>query len=513
MLWERKHNMSDQSNHKTTSEEPGKEQKPGEPWEKQKPGEPWEKGKKPELTPAQAKKKRETTIMIVMIVCAVLTVLVTAGVLLYNRWVKKPELPGPKPAQTADPAISLPPGVDPTGEPTLDIEAIQPKVGGERRSEDIYTILIFGSDTTSGLTDTMMVATYDVTNQKATVVSLPRDTLINSSARPNISAKKLNAVYNVYGQGERGIEALRNEVSELVGFAPDYYVQINWELVGEMVDAIGGVWFDVPRHMEYYDPYQDLNIYQEKGYRLLDGDDAMQIVRFRHSNDGSAISDIERLNIQHSFLKAVLKQTLQIGNITRIGQLIELFNSRVNSDLAVENMLWFGQEAVLGGLKVDDVEFCTMPHLLGVYGQESFVYPIQSQLLTLINGSLNPFVEQVTIRQLDLMSVAPNGGLRSSTGRLAEPSLANPPVVNTPAPVESDPPASEPVESDPPESGPPASEEPTGSPVESTPVESGPPEEDPAASSPEPTPAETRPAWLDPAEDSGNVTDWGETPD
>ena len=292
--------MSDQN--KTTGEEP---------WKRQ-PEEPWEKKKKPELTPAQAKKKRETTVMIVMIAAAALTVLITAGVLLYSRWVKKPELPSPNAAQTADPAASLPAGVDATEEPTLDIEAVQPKVGGERRSADIYTILIFGSDTTSGLTDTMMVATYDVTNQKATVMSLPRDTLINSSARPNISAKKLNAVYNVYGQGERGVEALRSEVSELVGFTPDYYVQIDWALVGEMVDAIGGVWFDNPYHMQYYDPHQDLDIYQPQGYRLLWGSDAMQVVRWRHNDPGIpynpgvskayAASDLERLAVQHAFL-------------------------------------------------------------------------------------------------------------------------------------------------------------------------------------------------------------------
>ena len=46
-----------------------------------------------------------------------------------------------------------------------------------------------------GMDGTMMVATYDVTNQRAAVMSLPRDTLINSSARPNINAKKLNAVW------------------------------------------------------------------------------------------------------------------------------------------------------------------------------------------------------------------------------------------------------------------------------------------------------------------------------
>ena len=457
------------------------------------PGKRLEKQAKPALTPEQARKKKEKHTMIIMIVAAVIVTLSAAVVLLYNRWVKRPDLPGPDPTpspQTSD--TDLPPDESP--EPTLDIDAIQPKVGGERKSQAIYTILIFGSDTTSGLTDTMMVATYDVTNQKATVMSLPRDTLINSSARPSIDAKKLNAVYNVYGQGDRGIQALKNEVSELVGFVPDYYVQIDWELVGEMVDAIGGVWFDNHYHMEYYDPYQNLNIYQEQGYRKLTGDDAMQIVRWRHNGyingkSGPRIptggnwsdSDLSRLNLQHAFLKAVLDQTLQIGNITKIGQLIKLFNSRVKSDLAVENMLWFAQEAVVGGLKVDDVEFCTMPNAGSSYGGRTFVYPIQSQLLTIINESLNPYKEEVTIKQLDLMSPNGNGGLRSSTGRLAEPSLAYPPVTETDEPEESDPIESDPLESDPVESGPAGSD-----PVESEPIDSPPPASDPVEPDPPP---------------------------
>ena len=268
------------------------------------------------------------------------------------------------------------------------------------------------------------------------------------------------------------------------------------------MDAIGGVWFYYPRHMEYYDPFQDLNIYQEKGYRKLSGDDAMQIVRFRHSNDGTAISDLERLSIQHEFLKAVLKQTLQIGNLTRIDQIIRLFESRVESDLDVKNMLWFGKEAVMGGLQVDDVEFLTMPTVLGQYGGRDFVYPVQSELLAMTNEFLNPFVEQVTIRQLDLMSVAPNGGLRSSTGRLAEPSLANPPVVNTPKPEESDPAESNPLESGEPQgSAPVATEPPPSSPVDTMPpVESEPP----ATAAVEPEPLPTQAEGEDPI-------DWGET--
>lgn len=474
------------------------------------PGKRLEKKARPALTPEQARKRKEKRIMIVMIVLAVIMTIAAALVLLYNRWVKRPDLPAPGP----DASVSLSP--DATPEPTLDIDAIEPKVGGERRSDAIYTILIFGSDTTSGLTDSMMVATYDVSNQKAAVMSLPRDTLINSSARPNISAKKLNAVYNVYGQGEDGIEALRSEVSELVGFTPDYYVQIDWELVGEMVDAIGGVWFDNPYHMEYYDPYQELSIYQEKGYRKINGFAAMQIVRWRHNGkgaDGKTIpgggdgSDISRLELQHSFLKAVLDQTLQIGNITKVGQLIKLFNSRVKSDLSVENMLWFAQEAVLGGLKVDDVEFYTMPILNGSYLERgyrepsAFVYPKQSELLTLINEKLNPFVEQVTIKQLDLMSQNADGSLRSSTGRLAAPELGNPPVVETDPPEESGPIESDPVESGPIESDPIASD-----PVESDPVQSDPVDSPPLESAPiEPDPSAT--------EAGGDAFDWGDTAD
>ncbi len=494
-----------------------RDEKHNEPWDREAPGKRLEKRNKPILTPEQARKRKEKRVMAVMIVLAAVMVIAASLVLLYNRWVKRPDLPpGPGPAV---PSASLPP--DATPEPTLDIDAIEPKVGGERKSGAIYTVLIFGSDTTSGLTDTMMVATYDVANQRATVMSLPRDTLINSSARPNINAKKLNAVYNVYGQGDKGVGALRSEVSELVGFSPDYYVQIDWELVGEMVDAIGGVWFDNPYHMEYYDPYQDLNIYQEIGYRKLDGNDAMQIVRWRHNNKGVPIkpgssvcdvSDLERLNVQHAFLKAVLKQTLQIGNITRIGQLIKLFNSRVKSDLAVENMLWFAQEAVLGGLKVDDVEFLTMPTKRGSYYQSgyknpfTFVYPVQGELLTLINESLNPFVEEVTIRQLDLMSVNADGSLRSSTGRLAAPELGQPPVRETDPPAETDPMESVPVESGPPESDPVES-----APADSPPVESGPADSPPVDS---PAPANA-PGEPDPpaAEAGEGVTGWGETSD
>ena len=130
-------------------------------------------------------------------------------------------------------------------------EGTRPRSDGERKSQDYYTVLILGRDTGGGgNTDTMLLASYDVTNQKATVMSIPRDTMVNVSW----DIKKINSVYNWYGGGDRGIQYLYKEIAQLVGFEPDYQVIVEWEAVGQIVDAMGGVWFDVPRDMYYTRP-------------------------------------------------------------------------------------------------------------------------------------------------------------------------------------------------------------------------------------------------------------------
>ena len=474
---------------------------------------------------SRKKKKKEKIIMVVMIVLAVIMALAAALAVLYGRWVRKPSLPstGDEPSISADtPTAGL--SDDPSvSDEDLDLDSVQPKVGGTRKSQDYYTILVFGADESSGLTDSIMLVSYDVTNQKATVMSIPRDTLVNVRS----SYKSINGVYKLNGKGEKGTKALKNEVSDLVGFTPDYYVMIDWSIVGKMVDAIGGVYFDVPWDMWYSDPYQDLYIDLKEGYQLLDGDKAMQLVRWRKNMDPKTYKilsdhssgDVGRLKIQQDFLKAVLKQTLQLKNVTKIGQLAQLFGENVTSDLSIENLFWFGSQAIMGGLNADNVTFTTMPYYGGGYGEYTAkVYPNRKALLTLINESLNPFVEEVTMKELDLISVNKDGTLSASSGKLADPSAAIPKPSASPSaePGEDDEPviSPEPGESgEPTESGDPAvSPDPSvsGDPaVSPDPAESQEPAPsgDPAETgTPEPTPdpIETMPDWLRP--DTGTET-------
>ncbi|MCD8331189.1 MAG: LCP family protein, partial [Oscillospiraceae bacterium] len=156
------------------------------------------------------------------------------------------------------------------------------------RKENFYTFLVLGRDTGGGgNTDTILLAAYDVDNQALNVMSIPRDTMVNIP----YDIKKINGVYNYAGGGDEGIQAVYTEVSQLVGFVPDFSVVVEWEAVGELVDAIGGVWFDVPYNMYYDDPTQDLHIYVDKGYQLLDGETAMSVIRWRQNNDGTGYTD------------------------------------------------------------------------------------------------------------------------------------------------------------------------------------------------------------------------------
>ncbi len=416
--------------------------------------------------PLKPKKKRRLTWQqIVLIILIVVLALALIGTLVWRNTFVKPELPNRTPPE----ANSTQSGDTTSKEPEIDYgDGIRPRADGERKSADYYTILIIGRDTGGGgLTDTLLLASYDVTNQKATVMSIPRDTMVNVPW----DIKKINGVYNYYGGGEKGIQHLYKEISQLVGFEPDWKVVVEWEAVGEIVDAMGGVYFDVPRNMNYDDPLQDLHIHQTKGYRLLSGDDAMQVLRYRHDNRVNGVmpgypeGDLGRVKTQQAFLKAMLEQLLQVKNMTKIGNFITVFQNNVETDLTFQNILWFAQQAIFGGLGVDNVNFLTMPNYVkdvysrttdrstnGKYTTQNYVLPNAKQLLEVVNSDLSPFKEVFTMSDLDIMSVNSNGSIRSSTGYVEDKAAAAPPVYVT-KPAEEEPPEEEDPEN-PPEENP-----------------------------------------------------------
>ena len=82
---------------------------------------------------------------------------------------------------------------------------------------------------------------------------------------------------------------LAEAVSKVLNGMPiHYYMAVDYEGVGNIVDAIGGVWYDVPFHMKYDDTtkgIEDLHIDIPAGRQHLDRENAVEFLRFRKTND------------------------------------------------------------------------------------------------------------------------------------------------------------------------------------------------------------------------------------
>lgn len=390
--------------------------------------------------PKPPRKGKLTRQQIILIVVVVVLAVMLAAVLAIRSLFVRPEIPRRNDTQNAADADG---DGRPDGPETIDYgDGIRPRGGGgQRKSENYWTVLVIGRDTGGGgLTDTLLLASYDVTNQKATVMSIPRDTMVNIP----YDIKRINAVYNYYGGGEKGIQHLYKEIAQLVGFEPDFQVVVEWEAVGEIVDAMGGVYFDVPQDMNYDDPYQDLHIHQTAGYRRLTGDDAMQVLRYRHDNRKNGVmrgypdGDLGRIKTQQAFLNSMVQQLLQVKNMTKIGPFLEVFQKNVETDMSFQNILWFAQQAVMGGLKMENVNFVTMPNRAkyaysrSVGNNQSYVVPNARELLDLVNNELSPFTEVFTLSDLDIMSVNADGSISSSTGYVEDKRAALPPPKDEP---------------------------------------------------------------------------------
>ena len=173
----------------------------------------------------------------------------------------------------------------------------QSQDGVHTRKDGFYNILLCATDEEGTRTDTIMIATLDQKNGQVSLTSLPRDTIVdNGEAVP-----KLNSVYALAGCGDAGANALMDQVKTLLGFRPDGYAIISYDIFRDVVNAMGGITFDVPMDMEVD------GTYISGGEQELDGDQALAVCRFRH---GYAMADIQRQYVQQTFIKAMVKQCI-----------------------------------------------------------------------------------------------------------------------------------------------------------------------------------------------------------
>lgn len=265
-----------------------------------------------------------------------------------------------------------------------------PEEEGLKRRDLCYTFLLLGTDDGNGNADTLMVGTYDVKAQKVGVVSVPRDTIVD---REWSRYPKINGAYG----GGGGVDRVRSELSRMLGIPIDFYIKVDIRAFVDLVNEVGGVDFDVPVDMNYDDPAQNLSIHYKKGMQHLNGQQALEVVRFRHNNDMSGYSDVGRTQTQQKLLTAVARKLLSWNSVPRLKAFADIFHKRVDTDLAWDDMAWFAAQAIYLNPDTGVATKTLEGRGDAKYNGYTWCYELDAeQTLADINAMLNPYTTPVT---------------------------------------------------------------------------------------------------------------------
>lgn len=322
-----------------------------------------------------------------------ISALIVGGYLAFTFFVSEPEM-APVPEKTPEVVV---PGENEQQqqEQPEQQEEVVPKAEPLERREGVYNILLAGTDFEGTRTDTMMVVSYDTKQHTVGVVSVPRDTLVERGKGEN---PKL-----VYGSG--GASKRAEEISDLLGIPVDYYVKVNLSGFIALVDYVGGVDFYVPCKMDYDDPYQNLAIHYNEGLQHLNGQQAMEVARFRKNNDGSGYTDVGRTQTQQKLLVALGKKVLSWNSLTKLNGFVEIFNQYVTTNLSLNDMLYFASQAVYVDVSTGVNTATLQGNGEAKYGNFTYCYALdQESTVATVNELLNPYTRDLTLDDMNILS-------------------------------------------------------------------------------------------------------------
>lgn len=255
------------------------------------------------------------------------------------------------------------------------------KSAGFGKNEFIFVILGVDEkdvkDTKGSRTDTIILAKANFKEKTVDLTSIPRDTKVVIDGKDD----KLNHAF-AYGGVEKTMETIRN----FMGIDLQHYILIDYDLLIEMVDAIGGVEIDVPMDMKYSDPTAEppLDINISKGLQTLDGQQAHDFLRFR---SGYKEGDVGRVKAQQMFMKEFMSQALKLRNVPKF---IKIYKKNVETNIPFLTTLRgmkLGVSLKEGGLVTDII-----PGEGKYIGKRSYFVPYNEKLNDMIIQKYSSFL-------------------------------------------------------------------------------------------------------------------------
>lgn len=239
-------------------------------------------------------------------------------------------------------------------------------------------ILVLGLDHIEGASarrsDTMMLASIDPESGAASLISIPRDLYLKY---PDGNFRRVNAAYPI-----DGAKLATKLASNFLGVPINFHMVVDYEGFKEIVDLLGGVRITVEERLQYTDEAGNLDIDIEPGTQTLNGEEAMGYVRYRGNQ-----SDLQRINRQQKFLKALLQGGVTVEGWSQVKSLINTGRKYMKTNLSLMDMYDLGK--TLQNLSMDDFDMATISGKPARVDNKAVLLPQIVETRTLVAQKIN----------------------------------------------------------------------------------------------------------------------------
>lgn len=243
------------------------------------------------------------------------------------------------------------PDVPPSSTPS---SSVTPPPGGQGQTEEppeeeveedplrSRLFLIAGVDTRQGggslNTDMLLLVAFNLKNRSASLLSLPRDMRVVAD---DGKARKANYFYAHYYTLDKDTAKAQTKrfFSEQLSLPIDHMVVVNFNTLRKTVDALGGLEINVEMDMLYSDSEDGTNIDLKKGLQKLSGQQTLDYVRYRKSNQGTAeSSDFARNERQHVVIRKIADKLATFNGMTQWGKVLDIIGDNISTDIPEDDL-------------------------------------------------------------------------------------------------------------------------------------------------------------------------------
>ncbi|NMB35515.1 MAG: LCP family protein [Firmicutes bacterium] len=243
---------------------------------------------------------------------------------------------------------------------------------GEHESlPEIMNVLIMGLDSRDQVSraDTIMLLTLNNKTGSINIISIPRD------MRVHIPGHGLDKINHAYAYGE--VPLSQRVVEDFLDIRIDHYITTDFDGFINIVDTLGGIELEVEKRMTYKGIDVDIDL--QPGYQHLDGEKALEYVRWRKD----AEADLGRVKRQQKFLKTLLQEIIAYKNILKFPRLLPQLAGSIKTDLELNQALKLANS--LKNVEIEEINTFTLPGEPGEVAGVSYIFPENEEIRSLVD--------------------------------------------------------------------------------------------------------------------------------